>query len=110
MVWPTMSGITVERRDHVLMTLRSPAAFTAWTFSARWSSTNGPFLRLRGIELPPCAARTTPANDELIGGLALPTCATFGLTPRRDRMATAGTFAFAASERVVDGVHGHAAC
>ena len=44
-----MSGITVERRDHVLMTLRSPAAFTAATFSARWSSTNGPFFRLRGI-------------------------------------------------------------
>jgi len=29
--------------------LRSPAAFTAATFSARWSSTNGPFFKLRGM-------------------------------------------------------------
>src|SRR5512143_1439531 len=34
----------VERRDQVLMTLRSPAAFIASTFLARWSSTNGPFF------------------------------------------------------------------
>src|SRR4051794_25095704 len=100
-VWPTMSGMTVERRDHVLITLRSPAAFTAATFSARWSSTNGPFLRLRGIRLPPCAARTTPANDELIGGLALPTRATFGLAPRRHRVASPRALALATTERVV---------
>src|SRR5512137_1292728 len=34
----------VERRDQVLMTLRSPAAFIASTFLIRWSSTNGPFF------------------------------------------------------------------
>ena len=33
------------------MTLRSPAAFIASTFSARWSSTNGPFFRLRGMRI-----------------------------------------------------------
>src|SRR5437763_257667 len=44
-----MSGVIVERRDQVLMTLRSPAAFIASTFFWRWSSTNGPFFRLRGI-------------------------------------------------------------
>src|SRR6202035_1181305 len=47
MVWPTMSGMIVERRDHVLMTFLSPAALRTSTFWSRWSSTNGPFLRLR---------------------------------------------------------------
>src|SRR5215210_7383272 len=44
-----MSGMIVERRDQVLMTLRSPAAFWVSTFLSKWSSTNGPFLRLRDI-------------------------------------------------------------
>src|ERR687897_1599911 len=48
-VCPTISGVTVERRDHVLMTFRSPDAFMASTLMRRWSSTNGPFFRLRGI-------------------------------------------------------------
>jgi hypothetical protein len=30
--------------------LRSPAAFIASTFFCRWSSTNGPFFRLRGMD------------------------------------------------------------
>src|SRR5690606_22831000 len=46
-VWPTMSGMMVERRDQVLMTLRSPAAFCSSTFLSKCSSTKGPFLRLR---------------------------------------------------------------
>src|SRR5580700_5856948 len=49
MVWPTMSGMIVERRDHVLITRFSLVAFKASTFLSRWSSTKGPFLRLRGI-------------------------------------------------------------
>src|SRR5512147_2635881 len=44
-----MSGMIVERRDQVLMTLRSPAAFIASTFLARWSSTNGPFFSDRAM-------------------------------------------------------------
>src|SRR6478672_1807 len=117
-----MSGVTVLRRDQVLMTLRSPAAFIASTFSRRWSSMNGPFFRLRGIymapslrhpwlrcirtvRLPPCAARTTPADDELVARLALLAGAALGLAPRRHRVASAGALALAAAERVVDGVH-----
>src|SRR5579859_6896810 len=54
-----MSGVTVLRRDQVLITLRSPAAFIASTFSRRWSSMNGPFFKLRGIRwllrYAPCA-------------------------------------------------------
>src|SRR6185436_15446482 len=43
-VWPTISGITVERRDQVLMTFLSVAWFMASTFSRRWTSMNGPFF------------------------------------------------------------------
>src|SRR6478672_4834706 len=112
-----MSGVTVLRRDQVLMTLRSPAAFIASTFSRRWSSMNGPFFRLRGIymapslrhpwlrcirtvRLPPCAARTTPADDELVAGLALLAGAALGLAPRRHRVPPAGALALAAVDRV----------
>jgi hypothetical protein len=41
---PTISGITVERRDQVLMTFLSVAWFMASTFSSRWTSMNGPFF------------------------------------------------------------------
>src|SRR5436190_11477219 len=109
-VWPTMSGVTVLRRDHVLMTLRSPAAFIASTFSRRWSSMNGPFFKLLGmLDLPPCAARTTPADDELVARLALLAGAALGLAPRRHRVPATGALSFAAPERVVDRVHRDAA-
>ena len=49
MVWPTMSGMIVERRDHVLMTRFSFLELRSSTFFSRCSSTNGPFLRLRGM-------------------------------------------------------------
>ena len=39
----------MERRDHVLITFLEPDSFCASTFLMRWSSTNGPFFRLRGI-------------------------------------------------------------
>jgi hypothetical protein len=39
----------VDRLDQVLMTRFSPVAFKASTFFNRWSSTKGPFFRLRGI-------------------------------------------------------------
>src|SRR5262245_18307036 len=44
MVCPTISGITVERRDHVLMTFFSLAWFIASSFWSSGVSTNGPFL------------------------------------------------------------------
>src|SRR5690606_3398882 len=48
-VGPMKSGVMVERRDQVLMTCFVPFSFCTSTFAWRWSSTNGPFLRLRGI-------------------------------------------------------------
>src|SRR5919204_2122328 len=51
MVWPTMSGMTVERRDHVLMTRLSRRRFSSSTLASRWSSTNGPFLSERPISV-----------------------------------------------------------
>ena len=44
-VCPSISGTTVERRDHVRVTFFSFARFIASTFSRRWVSTNGPFFR-----------------------------------------------------------------
>ena len=41
----------VERRDQVFTTFFSFRAFSASTFSRRWSSMNGPFLSERGIVL-----------------------------------------------------------
>src|SRR3990172_1629575 len=43
-VWPIISGTTVERRDHVLTTFLSPARFMISTFSSRCRSMNGPFF------------------------------------------------------------------
>src|SRR5918997_2267722 len=94
MVWPTMSGITVERRDHVLMTRFSPRALRASTFFSRWSSMNGPFFRLRAMGTPTLsfssarAARPAAADDQLLGRLVGVTGAALGLAPGRHRVAT----------------------
>src|SRR5664279_3493624 len=104
-----MSGITVERRLQVLMTFFSLAAFIASTFFKRWASMKGPFFKLRDIVyLPPRAASTATTNNERVGRLGQ-TRATFGLTPRRDRVTSTGGLAFAPAERVVDRVHRHTA-
>src|SRR3954454_159195 len=47
-----MSGMIVERRDQVLITRFSLREFRSSTFFNRWSSTNGPFFRLRGMPYP----------------------------------------------------------
>ena len=105
-VWPTMSGMIVERRDQVLMTRRSPAAFWASTFFSRWSSTNGPFFRLRDMDylrpLPVRRRRTMSCLRRLV----LVAGAALGLAPRGHGGATTGRAALATTERVVDGVHG----
>src|SRR3954471_271485 len=49
MVWPSIAGTIIERRDHGLMTVLVPLSFWVSTFFIRWSSTSGPFFRLRGI-------------------------------------------------------------
>ena len=48
-VWPTISGITVERRDQVLMTFFSDPRFITSIFSRRCVSTKGPFFSERLI-------------------------------------------------------------
>src|SRR5262249_54942615 len=44
-VWPTMSGMIVERRDQVLTTFFSRVVLRAATFLARWSGTKRPYLK-----------------------------------------------------------------
>ena len=44
-VCPTISGITVDRRDQVLMTFLSAPRFIASIFSRSGVSTKGPFFR-----------------------------------------------------------------
>src|SRR5262245_47488001 len=48
-VCPTISGIIVDRRDHVLWTLFSFAAFIFSIIFKRCLSMNGPFLTERAI-------------------------------------------------------------
>src|SRR6266516_2332890 len=43
-VWPTKSGVTNERRDHVLFGFFAPALFILSIFSRRCDSTKGPFF------------------------------------------------------------------
>jgi hypothetical protein len=44
----TISGVTIERRDQVLIGRRSFLADATCTFLARGRSTNGPFFSERG--------------------------------------------------------------
>src|SRR5579859_6368696 len=109
-VCPSIAGTIIERRDHVLMTVLVPLSFCTSTFFIRWSSTNGPFLRLRGIarcSLPLVLAAA--AADQPVTGLVRLAGPAFRLAPRANRVATAGTLALTAAERVVDWVHGHTA-
>src|SRR5690348_717647 len=109
-VWPIIAGTIIERRDHVLITFWVPASFCASTFFIRWSSTNGPFFRLRGIcypslsLLPLVLAGLATTDDQRVAGLAL-TGPALGLAPGRDRVATTGGLALATAVRVVDRVH-----
>src|SRR5205823_13189072 len=43
-VWPTKSGVTIERRDHVLIGFFTPALSILSIFSRRYNSTKGPFF------------------------------------------------------------------
>src|SRR5437763_319359 len=112
MVCPTMSGMIVDRRDQVLITRFSLRLFSASTLRSRWSSTNGPFFRLRGTSGPPAsapgAALAAPADDQFVGFLVTGPSAALLLPPRRHRMPPTAGLALAAAERVVDRVHGHA--
>src|SRR6185312_7583112 len=116
-VWPIMSGMMVDRRDQVRITVFLPDSLRASTFLSRWSSTKGPFFRLRGISyLPaqcgivrsrvhsPLLAGTAPADDQLVGRLGAAGAA-LGLARGIDRVATTGGLALTTTVRVVDRVH-----
>src|SRR5258708_38506025 len=67
-VSPTMSGMTIERRDQVLIGLRSFLADATCTFFARCRSTNGPFFSERGISTYPVL---TSLNDHVVRALVV---------------------------------------
>src|SRR2546423_11446943 len=104
--------MSADRRVRVLSTRFWVRLFRSSALRSRWSSTNGPFFRLRGTTSPPGsapgAALAAPADDQLVGLLVTGPGTAFLLAPRRDRMAATTGLALAAAERVVDGVHGHA--
>src|SRR5207237_365912 len=82
------------------------------TFLIRWSSTKGPFFRLRGIGtglLSALLAGTAASDDHLVARLVGTTGTAFGLAPRADRVPSTGGLAFTTTMRVVDRVHGDTA-
>ncbi len=60
-VWPTKSGVTIERRDQVLIAFFAPAAFILSIFSRRCDSTKGPFFNDLAIIVKFGAARSVGA-------------------------------------------------
>src|SRR6476659_1490987 len=102
-----MSGTIIERRDQVLMTFLVPFSFCTSTFFCRWSSTKGPFFRLRGMCQGSSAllAGTTATDDHLVAVLVGTTGAALGLTPRAHRVAATRGLALTTTVRVVDRVH-----
>src|SRR2546421_5761066 len=74
-VCPTISGVIVDRRDHVLITRRSLVRLSSWIFLLRCSSTKGPFFvdrpicylasQSRGRAVAPSRGRRTSPNDRL---------------------------------------------
>src|SRR3569833_2550759 len=107
-VRPMKSGMIVERRDHVLIGFLSLVACAASTFFIRWASQNGPYINERVMCYPLflAAARDDHRSRALIATRLL---ALGLLTPWRYRMTTCSGAALAATVRVVDRVHDHAA-
>src|SRR4051794_15430027 len=123
-VWPTISGMTVDRRDQVLMTFLSPPRFMPSIFSSSGTSTKGPFFSdllmyypsdfsrfaVCGLPTANCQLFRSPSDDEAIGPLRVARLVALGRhAPRRHRVTAARGLAFAAAERVVDRVHRDAA-
>src|SRR5258705_4261632 len=72
-VCPTISGITVERRDQVLMTFFSPPRFMTSTFSRSGTSTKGPFfsdllISATSFQLPATSYRLRAPSWKLEAG------------------------------------------
>src|SRR5580704_3981702 len=109
-VWPTISGTIVERRDQVRNTFFSFREFIPSTRDCRKLSTNGPFLVERAISQSYFLFLTAPVHDKCIGALVISRLVSAGrLPPRGDRMTSAGSLAFTTAVRVIHRVHGNAA-
>src|SRR5580658_804656 len=105
-VRPTMSGTIIERRDQVLMGLRSLRAAATCTFLARCRSTNGPFFVERGI----CSSThlvLAALHDHVVRALVVAGLLALGVpAPGRYRVrVTLAGLALATAVRMVDGVH-----
>src|SRR5438445_6667006 len=57
-VWPTKSGVTIERRDQVLIGFFAPELFILSIFSRRYDSTKGPFFNDLAIKVKFVAPRS----------------------------------------------------
>src|SRR6266404_3472876 len=92
MVKPTISGMTMERRDQVLIGRRSFFWLAVCTFLARCKSTNGPFFSERGTDNSPVLQSFVLAtlNDHAVSTLVVTRLLTLGLqAPRAHRMGVA---------------------
>src|SRR5204863_5478939 len=86
-VWPTKSGVTIERLDHVLIGLFAPELFILSIFSKRCDSTKGPFFNDLAINckcLSGFLLRFSPFQNKPIARLVFTSCfKSFGeLAPR----------------------------
>src|SRR3954468_5222452 len=89
------------------MTFLVPLSFCVSTFFIRWSSTKGPFFRLRGIfyvSLAPLRGFAA-THDHAVALLVRAAGAALWLAPRADRVAAARGLALATAVGVVDRVH-----
>src|SRR5580700_2033908 len=123
MVWPTISGMMVERRDQVRSTFFSLREFMPSTRVCRKPSTNGPFFVERAIKFSSQFRRSlaplgmtplgsdaqqtasflaAPVDDKCIRALVVSgLVSACRLAPRGHRMTSAGCLAFAAAVRVI---------
>src|SRR5436309_12758169 len=87
-VWPTISGKTVEVRDQVRTMRFELEVFISSIRLISRSSTNGPFFELRLTSALPFLAAAAAANDQLVRLLVLATgaLAERGHAPGGDRV------------------------
>src|SRR6266487_2330115 len=71
-VWPTKSGVTIERRDQVLIGFFTPELFILSIFSKRCDSTKGPFCNDLAINFQTvCCSRASVRRAARPTGLRL---------------------------------------
>jgi hypothetical protein len=88
-VCPTKSGVTIERRDQVLIGFLAPALFILSIFSKRYDSTKGPFFNDLAIKIKLLFGPTLE-NETIARLMFAARLKTFGeLSPWTDRMVPA---------------------